>query len=163
MPLKSHISGVSTPGKTDAIIISMPDQINHFESETPTVEPFDRTYHEVMDLLEEARDFARAGPNHPECRALEGVDRLIMTCESFRVTSRLGQCLAWVMMQRAVRHGEITPDTLRLPEHRLGGQSVCNQIGHEADQNMPRRLRELLRSSRELYQRLGRLDERIMG
>jgi regulator of CtrA degradation len=141
----------------------MPDQINHFESETGTIEPFDRTYHEVLDLLEEARDFARAGNSHPECQMLEGMDRLIMTCEAFRITSRLGQCLAWIMLHRAVRHGEITEDALRLPENRIGGEPVCNQIGHEDDPKMPRRLRELLHQSRALYERLCRLDQGIPG
>lgn len=141
----------------------MPDQINHFESETATIEPFDRTYDEVMDLLEDARDFARAGPHHPECQALQGVDRLILTCESLRITSRLGQCLAWLLMQRAVRYGEIPAEALRLPENRIGGEPVCEAIGHEHDPNMPGRLRDLLRLSRALYLRLSRLDRRLVA
>ena len=154
---------VSTRSDTDGIIISMPDQINHFVSETARIEPFDRTYDEVMDLLEDARDFARAGPHHPECQALQGVDRLVLTCESLRITTRLGCCLAWLMMQRAVRNGEITADALHLPENRIGGEPVCTALGHEDDPIMPRRLRDLLRHSRALYVRLSRLERRIVG
>lgn len=156
-------AAVSTPLDTDGIIISMPDQINHFESETATIEPFDRTYDEVMDLLEDARDFARGGRHHPEYQALEGVDRLVLTCESLRITTRLGCCLAWLLMQRAVRDGEVDADVLHLPENRIGGEPVCEAVGHENDPIMPRRLRDLLRLSRALYVRLSRLERRIVG
>ena len=80
-----------------------------------------------------------------------------------RITTRLGCCLAWLLMHRAVRSGEVTADALRLPENRIGGEPVCEAMGHEDDPVMPNRLRDLLRLSRALYIRLSRLERRIVG
>ena len=145
----------------------MSEQINQFDS-LHRVAAFDGTYHEVMDLLERARDFARtprvavgvgreAGPETPALLRLEA------SCEALRVTSRLTHCLAWVLVHKAIHAGELAPAAAYEPENRLSGGATCLAVGGEGNPGLPRRLRALLTASRVLYVRLARLDERMAG
>lgn len=144
----------------------MSEQINHSPL-APSVAPLDGTYHEVLDLLEQARDFA-ASPRPPvavpaNVQKVVGFDqssitRLEESCEALRVTSRLTHCLAWVLIHKAIHAGELSPDAAYDPENRLSGGPVCLSMGGEANPRLPRRLRGLLSDSRALYVRLSRLD-----
>ncbi|MBU2092187.1 MAG: DUF1465 family protein, partial [Alphaproteobacteria bacterium] len=84
----------------------------------------DRTFDEILDLLVEARDCATAMRRRPVARRI-GVAEIRASSEALRVTSRLTHAMAWVMVQKAVHAGEITPEEASAEEHRLGGQSVC--------------------------------------
>jgi len=136
-------------------------QINHFSRAEPGVEAFDRTYQEVLSLLDRARDYAVSRVANPERASLESSHKLIATCEAMRVTSRLTQCLAWLLVQRAIHSGELPPEAAGEPENRLGGEAVCAEGGHEEDGEMPFELRGLLKDSRLIYERLSRLDDRV--
>lgn len=137
----------------------MSEQIDHVGS-APRVAPLDGTYREVLDLLEQARALAATS------RTPGGVDpwsvaRLEASCEALRVTSRLTHCLAWVLVHKAIHHGELSPDAAYEPANRLSGGPVCLALGGEADPRLPSRLRDLLTASRALYVRVARLDARM--
>ncbi len=146
----------------------MSEQVNHIGS-APRVAPFDGTYREVLDLLEQARNFASAAPllsDVPARPTSFGIDpvsilRLEASCEALRVTSRLTHCLAWVLIHKAIHAGELSPDAAFEPGNRLDGGPVCLAVGGEANPRLPRRLRHLLATSRTLYVRLARLDARM--
>jgi len=146
----------------------MSEQINHMSS-AARVAPFDGTYREVLDLLEEARALASAPRmlgSVPVRSTGPGVDpasiaRLEASCEALRVTSRLTHCLAWVLVHKAIHAGELPPDAAFEPDNRLSGGPVCVALGGEANPRLPRRLRDLLEASRTLYVRLARLDARM--
>lgn len=146
----------------------MSEQINHIGS-APRVAPFDGTYREVMDLLEQARALAstpRMLGSVPIRSVGPGVDpeamiRLEASCEALRVTSRLTHCLAWVLVHKAIHNGELSPDSAFEPENRLSGGPVCLAVGGERNTRLPRALRGLLAESRTLYVRLARLDARM--
>jgi len=146
----------------------MSEQINHTDSR-PHIAPFDGTYREVLNLLEEARAFAetprRTGLGSGWSSGF-GIDassfvRLEASCEALRVTSRLTHCMAWVLVHKAIHAGELSPAAAYEPESRLSGGAVCLAIGGEANPRLPRRLRTLLTTSRALYIRLARLDARM--
>ena len=68
---------------------------------------FTRTYDETLDLIVEARNYMTHTSNlantadrwrYPICGS---------AVEALRVTSRLTQVMAWLMLQRAVQYGEI--------------------------------------------------------
>lgn len=147
----------------------MSEQINHSEPHL-RVAPFDGTYREVLDLLEQARAFAATprvlGGGRPNPGPGAGVDpasmaRLEASCEALRVTSRLTHCLAWVLVHKAIHAGELSPEAAYEPQNRLSGGTVCLALGGEANPKLPRRLRDLLSASRALYVRLARLDARM--
>ncbi len=119
---------------------------------------FDKMFEETVFLLGEARDYAlereRAGYGtiHP---ALQ----LLVSCETLRVTARLTQIMAWLLVQKAVLAGEVTQEESRDERNRLSGHDVCMVEKPWGPIEMPRRLQALLDKSRGLYVRVARLDE----
>jgi regulator of CtrA degradation len=117
------------------------------------------TYKETLDLMVEARNYLayQGGRERPQ---MDELDRLKMSCEAFRVTSRLTQVMAWLMGQRAVQTGEISlADALeRFP---VEGDEVCLDDSGREDQALPHGLRSLLDRSHQLYRRVSRLDEMV--
>ena len=75
-----------------------------------------------------------------------------------RITTRLTQVMAWLMIQRAVQAGEMTRDEARQPEHRLGAKDICETSEPAAPAELPPRMSDLLQRSRALYERVARLD-----
>lgn len=139
----------------------MSNQIQRHTDTSPSVLRFGRSYDEVMALLVDAREYAATTKTDPERLGLEKVDRLTVTCEALRVTSRLGHCLAWLLIQRVIEEGELPAEAAAYPENRIPEEPVCVCRGHEEDPRMPGRLRSLLHESRSMYERLTRLERQV--
>lgn len=127
---------------------------------------FTRTYDETLDLIVETRNYmvhlrpaARAAR---EFGANPG-ETLRLSCEALRVTSRLTQVMAWLMLQRAVHEGEISAYEACAEQNRLSGQSVCLDDSMGEDHEIPVGLRSLLNRSLRLYQRISRLEEMVVA
>ena len=127
-----------------------------------TVAYFDRTYDEAIQLMHEARDYfierQRQGGAGPHAAV-----QLVASCEAMRVTARLAQVLAWLLVQRAVHAGEILPTEAVAEDRRLGGRSVCAVEGPWQELGLPDRLQALLARSLALYNRVARLDDLAAG
>jgi regulator of CtrA degradation len=119
-----------------------------------------KTYDEALGLLVEARDYL-AHKEPSERRAVAVGDRLIINCEAMRVTSRLTQVMAWLLIQKAVDAGELSPVEATAEQHRLSGQEVCRQRDAFGPIEMPNGLRSLLDRSYRLYERVERLDAMV--
>ena len=118
---------------------------------------FNRTYDETFDLLLEARDYL-AHREPLDRRELGPDDRLVVNCEALRLTSRLTQIMAWLLVQKAVHAGEMTRAEAASGQHRLSGQAVCLTREVVGGYPIPARLRSLLDRSYNLYTRVERLD-----
>ena len=117
----------------------------------------DRAYNEAFDLLVEARDyFAYREPQERHVLRIE--QRLQLNCEALRLTSRLTQIMAWLLVQKAVHAGEMSAIEAAADEHRLAGQYVCLVQSDPDTLPLPAHLQSLLDRSYLLYQRIGRLD-----
>ncbi len=68
----------------------------------------DKAYQEASDLLVEARDYVAGRPSEPAEQVLAPADRLRLTQALSRVTRRLTEVMAWLLVQKAVAAGEIT-------------------------------------------------------
>lgn len=123
---------------------------------------FRRTYDEALNLMVEARNYMAYVERRERERA-DAVAGLRMSCEAMRVTSRLTQVMAWLMMQRAVHEGELAADEALAEVNRLSGGEVCLDDSFSADQSLPNGLRSLLDRSFRLYQRVARLEEQMVG
>lgn len=121
---------------------------------------FSRTYDEAFDLLVEARDYL-ADREPIDRRGMTPDDRLVANCEAMRLTSRLTQIMAWLLIQKAVHAGELSSYEAAADEHRLAGQSVCLTRRPVIDISMPRHLQSLLDRSYQLYTRVERLDHMV--
>jgi Uncharacterized protein conserved in bacteria len=122
---------------------------------------FRRTYDETMTLMVEARNYMAYVERRERERA-SAVSGLRMSCEAMRVTSRLTQVMAWLMMQRAVHEGEVDPGEALAEANRLSGTEVCLDHSHARDESLPGGLRSLLDRSFHLYQRVVRLEAQMV-
>lgn len=122
---------------------------------------FGRTYDEAMTLMVEARNYMTYVEQR-ERRKAEAMAGLRMSCEAMRVTSRLTQVMAWLMMQRAVHAGEIDADDALSEPNRLSGLEVCLDQTFGRDEVLPTGLRSLLERSLSLYQRIARLENQML-
>jgi len=122
---------------------------------------FNRTYDETLTLMVEARNYFRHSERADRDRA-EPVIGLRMSCEAMRVTSRLTQVMAWLMVQRAVQSGELTPEEALETERRLSGWEVCLDDSFGGDETLPRGLRSLMDRSYRLFLRIARLEAMML-
>jgi regulator of CtrA degradation len=118
------------------------------------------TYQEAMRLLVEARDYL-AYREPIDRQDLSPEERLVLNCEAMRLTSRLTQVMAWLLVQKAVHAGEITAAEAASSDHRLAGQSVCRSRDMREKRAVPPTLGRLLDQSYELYSRVERLDAMV--
>ena len=121
---------------------------------------FHRTYDETMALLIEARSYALYHDVANQ-RAVAPAVRLQMSYESLRVTSRLIQVMAWLLAQKAVDAGELTPEQGADEFYALSGGSICSDAAGPENEALPPGLRSLLDHSYNLYARVLRLDEQV--
>ncbi len=122
---------------------------------------FRRTYDETMTLMVEARNYL-AFAERRERERVGGMIGLRMSCEAMRVTSRLTQVMAWLMLQRAVHEGEVEAEEALRDECRLSGADVCLDESFSGDETLPNHLRSLMDRSYRLYVRVARLEEMLV-
>ncbi|HEY0625237.1 MAG TPA: DUF1465 family protein [Allosphingosinicella sp.] len=115
----------------------------------------DSLYTEAMLLADEARSyFDKVG--REERMALDPLVRVGFSCESLKVTTRLMHIIAWLLTQRAVNAGELTPAQANSRDRRLGEPVDSDP---EVLEQLPESALSLIRSSSDLYERVRRLAE----
>jgi len=82
-----------------------------------------------------------------------------VSSEALRVTVRMTQIIAWLMLQKAVLADEISRKDVLSEDYRVLRGKACRESTSETDPELPPRLRELLKESRALYERILRLDK----
>jgi regulator of CtrA degradation len=115
----------------------------------------DGLYVETMLLADEARSYFDSSGRVSRDQ-LDPLDRVIFSCESLKVTTRLMHVVAWLLTQRALDAGEIAVDAVVHPERRLGAPVLSNEA---AVAKLPEEAQLLVASSIDLYRRVERLDE----
>ena len=112
-------------------------------------------YTEAMLLADEARSyFDMSGRSDRD--SLDPIDRVGFSCESLKVTTRLMHVIAWLLTQRAVEAGELSPSQARRPARRLGEAPDSEEA---LLPKLPGAAVALIHASRDLYARVRRLDE----
>jgi regulator of CtrA degradation len=117
---------------------------------------FEKLFTDGMDLVEATAAYLD-GDGRSESKKLDKVLALQYASESMRLTTRLMQAASWLLVQRAVREGEMTADDARDSKYRIGAKAIClsnRQISSE----LPAKLLDLLHKSDALYKRIDRLD-----
>jgi regulator of CtrA degradation len=115
----------------------------------------DSLYVEAMLLADEARAyFDKHGRD--DRMSLDPLVRVGFSCESLKVTTRLMHIIAWILTQRAVAAGELTREQARKPERQLGEAIESDE---DVLEKLPESALELIRASRDLYERVRRIEE----
>src|SRR6201989_3453722 len=85
---------------------------------------FDKTFDEGMALVEETARYLD-GRGREEARALPRKASMLYAGESMRVTTRLMQAASWLLVQRAVRDGDMERGEAMSDRYRLGSREIC--------------------------------------
>lgn len=117
---------------------------------------FERLFSDGMDLVEETAAYLD-GEGRKQSKQLERAAALIYASESMRLTTRLMQSASWLLVQRAVREGEMSAQDARDPKYRIGAKAICAGTG-TPHAEIPAQLVSLLERSQKLYMRIDRLD-----
>ncbi|MFT3996614.1 MAG: DUF1465 family protein [Asticcacaulis sp.] len=118
---------------------------------------FDRTFREGMSLVEETASYLD-GDGRRDSRILNREDALLYAGESMRLTTRLMQIASWLLVQRAVREGDMEAMDACDEKYRLS-PAAHNENGEM--EVLPRGLLELLERSNRLYERISHMDRRM--
>lgn len=116
-------------------------------------------YHEAMSLLVEVRDHMADRRSKGDDGNLEPAGRLEIRSEAFRVTTRLSQVMAWLLMQKAVHAGEMNQRDAMSTHNRLSGHPASPENHIPSGEILSPDLRRLRKRSNDLYARVARLDE----
>lgn len=122
-------------------------------------ELFERTFQEGMDLVEETAGYLD-GAGRQESKTLSRNAALAYASESMRLTTRLMQVASWLLVQRAVREGDMAPTAACEDRYRLAAEDVCRNAETTPD-GLPVGLLSLLDRSERLYERVRHLDRRM--
>ena len=121
-------------------------------------ELFDRTFQEGMELVEETATYLDGG-GRQDSKMLSRSAALAYAGESMRLTTRLMQVASWLLVQRAVREGDMNPTEACQDRYRLAEPTEDGRPA--ASDDLPSGLLQLLDRSARLYERVLHLDRRM--
>ena len=130
-------------------------------------ELFGKTFREGMDMVEETAAYLD-GTGRQDSKKLGRNDALTYASQSMRLTTRLMQVASWLLVQRALKEGEMSLAEARQDKYRLVPETPAedglsfSELAKDA-YALPARLLDLLARSEQLYERIARLDRSLYG
>jgi len=141
--------------------IDSPDWRDDVIADFARSELFERTFQEGMELVEETASYLD-GEGRQESKLLSRNAALAYAAESMRLTTRLMQVASWLLVQRAVREGDMAPAAACEDRYRLNAEDVARAAETEAARiELPRGLTRLADRAERLYERVRHLDRRM--
>jgi regulator of CtrA degradation len=122
-------------------------------------ELFERTFQEGMELVEETAGYLD-GAGRQSSKSLSRDAALAYASESMRLTTRLMQVASWLLVQRAVREGDMPPAAACEERYRLNAEGARGEGDADAA-GLPIELLELVDRAERLYDRVRHLDRRM--
>lgn len=129
-------------------------------------ELFAKTFREGMDMVEEAAAYLD-GPGRQDSKKLRRDDALVYASQSMRLTTRLMQVASWLLVQRAVKEGEMSLPNARAKKYRLVPETElsANELSFKNlaanAKSLPPILIDLIARSESIYERIARLDRSL--
>lgn len=123
---------------------------------------FERTFQEGMSLVEETAAYLD-GPGRAASKRLPRLAALGYAAESMRLTTRLMQVASWLLVQRAVREGEIGVAEAASERYRLTMRPLAQDKPLTSVEELPDGLTALIARGHAVYERVRRLDEDMYG
>ncbi len=81
--------------------------------------------------------------------------RIALSCESLRLTTRLMHIIAWLLLQRAISAGELSPMAAQDDHNRLGPSPDCDPLVHK---DLPPGAQRLIDASLHLHARVAKVE-----
>jgi regulator of CtrA degradation len=123
-------------------------------------EAFKTLFQEGMELIEETAAYLD-GPGREDSRRMVRETSLVYASESMRLTTRLMQVASWLLVQRAVAEGEISPDQAQSEKNRVRLSSHDTPTTIAEYEELPVRLRDLMGLATRLHARILHLERLI--
>ena len=123
-------------------------------------EVFERTFREGMVLVEETAAYLD-GPGRAASKRLDRLGALAYAGESMRLTTRLMQVASWLLVQRAVREGEMSLGEASHDKYRFTDRDRSDLPGFNGAARIPDALKGLMARCEMLYERVRRIDENM--
>ncbi len=123
---------------------------------------FDMLYREGMGLIEEVAAYLD-GEGRGESRGLPREASFVYATESMRLTTRLMQLASWLLLQRAVNEGELTPENARLEKEKVRFSATPTDRGGPGFSDLPERLRSFIAKGDRLFDRVQQFDKLERG
>ena len=119
---------------------------------------FERTFQDGMSLVEDTAAYLD-GAGRQESRLLSKASALVYASESMRLTTQLMQVASWLLVQRAVREGDMA--AMEACEARYRLELPGQRPSENGAAELPPELLDLVERTRRLYERVAHLDHRM--
>ena len=123
---------------------------------------FDTVFTRGMALVEETASYLD-GPGRDHARTLDREPGLTYAAWSMELTTRLMQAASWLVMQKAVRDGEMRRDDAAAKKYRIRREEPALDASAQVGRGLPPRFLELVERSEALFEQICRLDEALYG
>jgi regulator of CtrA degradation len=123
---------------------------------------FREMFKEGMALVEETARYLD-GEGRREARLLPRAPSLTYATESMRLTTRLMQLASWLLLQRAVNNGDMSLIEANRERAKVNLDGLSTATEGAGWDGLPERLRDLIRRSAQLQQRVVLLNEALMA
>jgi regulator of CtrA degradation len=120
-------------------------------------EQFDLVFKEGMALVERTASYLD-GVGRREAKGLKPPTNVLYATESMRLTTRLLDLASWLLIRRALKEGDITPEEAAKKRQRVKLQSLGRPSHIKGFGELPEGLRELINHSFALHDRIVQLD-----
>ncbi len=123
---------------------------------------FNALYREGMGLIEQVAAYLD-GDGRAASRALTREASFVYATESMRLTTRLMQLASWLLLQRAVNEGEITPETARAEKAKVKFSPSPATRGGPGWEELPQALVGYIAEGERLFERVQHFDRMERG
>ncbi len=123
---------------------------------------FDTVFIRGMALVEETAAYLD-GPGRDQTRTLPREAGLTYSAWSMELTTRLMQAASWLVMQKAVRDGEMRREDAAARKYRLRRDEPALDPEAQRESGLPARFLELVGRSEALFEQICRLDAALYG
>jgi len=121
---------------------------------------FDTVFTRGMALVEETASYLD-GPGRDQSKTLPREASLTYSAWSMELTTRLMQAASWLVMQKAVRDGEMRREDANSRKYRIRRDEPPLDPVAQQGSGLPPRFLELVGRTEALYEQICRLDEAL--
>ncbi|MFT6657078.1 MAG: regulator of CtrA degradation [Maritalea sp.] len=123
---------------------------------------FDTLYREGMRLVEDAAAYLD-GDGRAASKQLERDASLLYAAQSMQLTTRLMQLASWLLLQRAVKEGELTEEQAQSEERRVDLNTKMADKDVPMWDALPVQMRAIIEKADSLNKRIHALDAMERG
>ena len=121
---------------------------------------FDTVFARGMALVEETASYLD-GPGREAAKTLPREAGLTYSAWSMELTTRLMQAASWLVMQKAVRDGEMRREEAAARKYRIKREEPPLDAAAQQGLGLPQRFLDLVSRSEALFEQICRLDDAL--